>query len=108
MFLYCISMLRIATVLAETDPAYEDLMTTFLEHAVRISAAMNRSGLWDATDGFYYDALRLADGSTVPIKVHSMVGAHPAAAVGGRPIRIGRREPGPRQALRALPRRAWT
>ena len=34
---------RIATVLAEADPAYEDLMTTFLEHGVRISAAMNRS-----------------------------------------------------------------
>ena len=45
--LYCLSMLRIATVLAETDPAYDDLMTTFLEHAVRIGAAMNRSGLWD-------------------------------------------------------------
>ncbi len=77
MFLYCNSMLAIATVLAEADPAYEDLMTTFLEHGVRISAAMNRSGLWDATDGFFYDALRLGDGTTVPIKVHSMVGLIP-------------------------------
>ena len=59
------------------DPAYEDLVTSFLEHAVRITAAMNRSGLWDETDGFYYDALKLADGSTVPIKVHSMVGLIP-------------------------------
>ena len=40
-------MLRIATVLAEVDPAYEDLMTSFLEHGVRISAAMNRSGMFD-------------------------------------------------------------
>ena len=38
---------------------------------------MNRSGLWDDADGFYYDALKLADGTTVPIKVHSMVGLIP-------------------------------
>ena len=80
MFLYCLLMLRIATALAETDPVYEDFETTFLEHAVRIAAAMNRSGLWDAEDGFFYDALKLADGSNVPIKVHSMVGLHPAPA----------------------------
>jgi len=77
MFAYCLSMLRIATALAETDPAYEDFETTFLEHAVRIGSAMNRSGLWDEADGFFYDALKLADGSTVPIKVHSMVGLIP-------------------------------
>ncbi len=77
MFVFCLSMLRIATALAETDPAYEDFETTFLEHAVRIGAAMNRSGLWDPDDGFYYDALKLADGSSVPIKVHSMVGLIP-------------------------------
>jgi hypothetical protein len=91
MFFYCLSMLRIATTLAETDPAYEDLMTTFLEHAVRIGAAMNRSGLWDATDGFYYDALRLADGSTVPIKVHSMVGLIPLLPSSEVPSQIVKR-----------------
>ena len=30
-----------------SDPAYGDLVTTFLEHAVRIAGAMNQSGLWD-------------------------------------------------------------
>jgi hypothetical protein len=77
MFFYCLSMLRMATTLTETDPAYEDLMTSFLEHAVRISQAMNRSGLWDDADGFFYDSLRLPDGTTVPMKVHSMVGLIP-------------------------------
>jgi hypothetical protein len=77
MFMYCLNMLRIATALAEVDPAYEDFQTTFIEHAVRIGVAMNRSGLWDDTDGFFYDALKLADGSSVPIKVHSMVGLIP-------------------------------
>ena len=33
--------------------------------------------MWDETDGFFYDALKLADGSAVPIKVHSMVGLIP-------------------------------
>jgi hypothetical protein len=50
-------MLRIATALAAEDPAYEDFQTTFIEHAVRIGAAMNRSGLWDDADGFFYDEL---------------------------------------------------
>jgi hypothetical protein len=77
MFQYCLNMLRIASILAETDSAYEDLETTFLEHAVRIATAMNRSGLWDEADGFFYDALKLNDGTAIPIKVHSMVGLIP-------------------------------
>ena len=91
MFMYCINMLRIATVLAEHDPTYEDFQTTFMEHAVRISAAMNRSGLWDPVDGFFYDALKLADGSSVPIKVHSMVGIIPLLPVASIPERMVRR-----------------
>ena len=63
----------------------------FLEHAVRIAAAMNRSGLWDEEDGFFYDALKLADGSAVPIKVHSMVGLIPLLPVASIPAGIGRR-----------------
>ena len=52
-------------------------MTTFLEHAVRIAGGDEPEGLWDETDGFFYDALQLPDGTTVPIKVHSMVGLIP-------------------------------
>jgi hypothetical protein len=92
MFQYCLSMLRIATALSEADPAYDDLMTTFLEHAVRIGAAMNQSGLWDEADGFFYDELKLADGSAVPIKVQSMVGLIPllpSAVVPARMIERG-------------------
>jgi Mannosylglycerate hydrolase MGH1-like glycoside hydrolase domain len=93
MFQYCLNMLRIATVLSEEDPTYEDFQTTFMEHAVRIAAAMGRSGLWDPVDGFFYDALKLADGSAVPIKVHSMVGLIPllpTAAVPDKMVRRGR------------------
>ncbi len=88
MFQYCLSMLRMATALAEDDPAYEDLMTTFLEHAVRISAAMNRSTLWDREDGFFYDALKVDGGPPIPIKVHSMVGLLPLLPASVVPARI--------------------
>jgi hypothetical protein len=91
MFMYCLNMLRIATVLAENDSTYEDFQTTFMEHAVRIAAAMNRSGLWDPEDGFFYDALKLADGTAVPIKVHSMVGIIPLLPVASIPERMVRR-----------------
>ena len=62
-----------------------------MEHAVRIAAAMNRSGLWDEEDGFFYDALKLGDGSAIPIKIHSMVGLIPllpvASIPSARPVR---------------------
>ena len=77
MYAYCMSMLAMATELAKSDPAYTDLQITFLERAVRIAASLNTSGLWDDVDGFFYDALRLPDGETVPLKIHSMVGLLP-------------------------------
>ena len=52
-------------------------MVTFLEHAVRIAGAMNQQGLWDEEDGFFYDTLRLPDGTAVPLRIHSMVGLLP-------------------------------
>ena len=77
MFAYCQSMLAMARELALRDPAYGDLVTTFLERAVRIAGALNESGLWDETDGFYYDSLRLPDGTSVALRIHSMVGLLP-------------------------------
>ena len=38
-------------------------------------------GLWDETDGFFYDVLRRPDGSSIPLKVRSAVGLIPVAAV---------------------------
>ena len=77
MYAYCMAMLRMAVELSKRDPAYRDLVTTFLEHAVRITWAMNESGLWDEDDGFYYDRLRLPNGSSVALRIHSMVGLLP-------------------------------
>ncbi len=77
MAFFAMSMGRLAATLAERDPAYLDMVTTFVEHTVRIAVAMNLSGLWDDEDGFYYDALSLPDGSRVPIRLQSMVGVIP-------------------------------
>ena len=37
-------------------------------------------GMWDEEDGFYYDVLRLPDGSCQRLKVRSMVGLLPLCA----------------------------
>ena len=42
--------------------------------------AMNDQGLWDEHDGFYYDVLRDADGTSLPLKCRSMVGLIPITA----------------------------
>ena len=38
-------------------------------------------GMWDEEDGFFYDVLRLPDGSAQRLKVRSMVGLLPLCAV---------------------------
>jgi hypothetical protein len=44
---------------------------------------MQRQGMWDESDGLFYDRITTPDGGVVPVKVHSMVGIIPllAAAV---------------------------
>ncbi len=37
--------------------------------------------MWDEEDGFFYDVLRLPDGSAMRLKVRSMVGLLPLTAV---------------------------
>jgi hypothetical protein len=85
MALYCQNMLEIALELSLHDSAYEDLAGKFLEHFFWIAAAMDRVGdnqdeLWDEEDGFFYDLLRLPDGSAQRIKVRSLVGLLPLCA----------------------------
>ncbi len=66
MALFSQNMAELALELVAHDPAYEDMVTKFLEHFLYIAAAMNQpgaDGMWDEEDGFYYDLLRLPDGS---------------------------------------------
>ncbi len=78
---YCLDMLEIAVTLAMHDRAYEDVATKFFEHFTYIATAMNDQGLWDEHDGFYYDVLRDAGGTSLPLKCRSMVGLIPITAV---------------------------
>jgi len=79
-------MLRIAVELALHEPLYEEFAEKFFEHTIQIAGAMDRIGInrddmWDEEDGFYYDVLRFPDGSATRLKVRSVVGLLPLAAV---------------------------
>jgi hypothetical protein len=83
MALFTQNMLELAVELAAHDPTYEEMAIKFVEHFGYIAAAMNRpgdDGMWDEEDGFYYDLLRLPDGSATRLKVRSMVGLLPLCA----------------------------
>ncbi|MDG6106596.1 glucosidase [Dactylosporangium aurantiacum] len=80
MAFYCLNLLEMARELARHDPALDDLVVKFLEHFALISEAMRTNDLWDEQDGFYYDMLRGADGSSTPLRVRSMVGVIPLFA----------------------------
>ena len=81
--LFCQNMLEIAVELAAHDPTYEDLAVTYAIEFLLIARAMNTvgpHGMWDEEDGFYYDVLRLPDGTATRLKVRSMVGLLPLCA----------------------------
>ena len=85
MAFYCQNMLEMALILADHDPEYEEHAWNFLQHFLWISYAMDRIGdnhdeMWDEADGFFYDVLRLPDGSATRLKVRSMVGLLPLCA----------------------------
>ena len=85
MAFYCQNMLDMAVILADHDPAYEEIAFKFLENFIWISYAMDKVGeqrddMWDEEDGFYYDVLRLPGGEAFRLKVRSMVGLLPLCA----------------------------
>jgi hypothetical protein len=83
MALFSQNMLELAADIAAHDRTYEDMIPKFAEHFYYIAAAMNRTGqdgMWDEEDGFYYDLLRLPDGTATRLKVRSMVGLLPLCA----------------------------
>ena len=87
MALFCQNMLEISVELALERPAYLDMAVKFVEHFLWIASSMIHAGedvgMWDEEDGFFYDVLRLPDGSAQRLKVRSMVGLLPLCAVTG-------------------------
>jgi hypothetical protein len=85
MALFCQNMLEMAVELAMVRPAYVELVEKFIEHLLWITSSMlhagDDTGMWDEEDGFFYDVLRLPDGTSQRLKVRSMVGLLPLCAV---------------------------
>jgi len=85
MAMYSLNLLRIAAELAVTNPAYRDIASKFFEHFIYIAGAISnlgddKQGLWDETDGFFYDQIRLPDDSTRKMRIRSLVGLIPLFA----------------------------
>ena len=81
MALFCQNMGEIATELAAYDESYSEMAAKFVDHFLWIAHAVNQtSGMWDEEDGFYYDVLRMPDGSATRLKVRSLVGLLPMCA----------------------------
>ncbi len=84
MALYCQTCCEIALELAEHDPVYVEQAPKFSSTSCG-SRSPDRDGaggasMWDEDDGFFYDLLRLPDGSATRLAVRSMVGLLPLAA----------------------------
>jgi len=84
MALFADNMLEIAIELAMTDDDYVDMVLKFLQHDAWITSSLVQmgggTGMWDEEDGFFYDVLKLPDGSARRLKVRSMVGLLPLCA----------------------------
>ncbi len=96
MAFYCQNMIEMALILAEHDPAYEEYAFTFLQHFMWIAYAMDRIGehndeMWDEEDGFFYDVLRLPDGSAIAPEGP----LHGRACCRSAPARCSRPRPSP-------------
>jgi hypothetical protein len=85
MAFYCQCMLQIAIELAMHDAAFERMVVKFAKHFMWIALAMESIGegrepMWDEEDGFFYDVLKLPDGTATRLKVRSLVGLLPLCA----------------------------
>jgi hypothetical protein len=85
MAMFSQNMLEMAIALLEHDPGYQEFVLKFVEHFFWIAAAVDPVGehpdeMWDEEDGFFYDVLRLPDGTGTRIKVRSLVGLLPLCA----------------------------
>ncbi|HEU4971737.1 MAG TPA: hypothetical protein VFT35_07465 [Gaiellaceae bacterium] len=74
---YTLSMLVLAIVLAQENEVYEDMVVKFLEQFVLIARALERRGLFDHEDAFFYDRLVRAGEDDTPVRVKTIAGLIP-------------------------------
>ncbi len=85
MCLFAQNMLQLSIVLTEEKEPFIEMVLKFLHHFLSIAAALNdvgpdHIGMWDEEDGFFYDVLRLSNGTSERLKVRTMVGLLPLCA----------------------------
>ena len=85
MALFSQNMLQIALELIKEDSTYIEMATKFVEHFLRIAAALDRigprgEGMWDEQDGFFYDVMQSPDGTATRLRLRSLVGLLPLCA----------------------------
>jgi hypothetical protein len=95
-------MLLIARLLAEHDAGYEDIASKFAEDFSRLVSVLERQGLWDDQDGWYYDAFDAPSGERLRVRAHSVTGLVPvlastiaSSAAVGKPQVPGKMRDGP-------------
>ena len=93
---------------SSTTTSYEQFVLKFVEHFFWIAAAVDPIGehpdeMWDEEDGFFYDVLRLPDGTGTRIKVRSLVGLLPLCATTVIEADMLDRYPADRRAGAGLP-----
>jgi hypothetical protein len=98
MTLFSQTMLELALELCSYDDSYQGMAIKFAEHFLWIAGSMDRPGrnqdeLWDEEEGFFYDLLKMPDGTAMRIKVRSMVGLLPLCATTGLPSELVDRFP---------------
>jgi len=84
--MYSLNLMRISLELSRHNPVYQDMANKFFEHFLHIAGAManmgaGADGLWDNEDEFYYDSIKLSNGSSFRLRIRSMVGLVPLFAV---------------------------
>jgi hypothetical protein len=83
MALFCQNMVEISCELSLENRSYVAMAQKFIQHFLLISTGMvlRKDGMWDEQDGFFYDVLRLPDGTSHRLAVRSIVGLLPLCAV---------------------------
>jgi hypothetical protein len=71
-----LAMLAMAQRLSFENPAYDDLVVTFVERFMSITRAINSSGLYDPERGFFYDYVDSPSGRA-RVEVETIGGAVP-------------------------------